>query len=457
MGERFSPYEINNKSAYSVKKVFRKIIYNILKQHIMRNIWILISFIFIELGLSTSAQAQDKIITKNGDVIQGWNVEISEKFVFYCTENKADAAIKRMEKDKVLMVKRQNGSTVNLYEDAQPAAEQATATAETATSEPVMLKVSDLNEAAKKTNEELISHMNDAIVYKPEEGEDDEDANRALIGFGVKDGSVMDDGNVSISFVLGTMFKAGKKKAPVFRKEFFYEEHVLYNPAIVVRVENKSNRTIYLDLGNSFFVRMGKSMCYYVPSSTTTNSSSTSGGAVNLGSIAGAFGVGGVVGTLANGVNVGGSGTNGTSNTTYAQRVISIPPKASYDLNAIYLFGNEDTEISTGLHYSVDISLSSYDYCLRMAYKEEKLKNGSHYKYTAENSPIEMSAIVAYSFSESCTDERMMPVNLYMKDLIGIKKNIIKGKTKGELNVLSEVLTVMSKAKDSKDEQFPLP
>lgn len=422
----------------------------------MQKIWILITFIFIELGLSTSALAQDKIITKDGDVLQGWNVEISEKFVFYCTENKADAAIKRMEKDKVLMVKRQDGSTVNLYKDAQPAAEQTTATTETATSEPIMLKVSDLNETAKKANEELISHMNDAIVYKPEEGKDDEDANRALIGFGVKDGSVMDDGNVSISFVLGTMFKAGKKKAPVFRKDFCYEDR-LDNPAVVVRVENKSNRTIYIDLGNSFFVRMGKSICYYVPSSTTTNSSSTSGGAVNLGSIAGAFGVGGVVGTLANGVNVGGSGTNGTSNTTYAQRVISVPPKASYDLNAMYLFGNEYSEIVSGLYYNYYFSMNPYDYCLTMSYKEDKLKNGSHYKYTSENSPIEMSAIVSYSFSENCTDERMMPVNLYMKDLIGIKKNITKGKTKGELNVLSEVLTVMSKAKDSKDGQFPLP
>lgn len=57
----------------------------------MRTIFILFSFVLVGLGHSMPG-AQDEIITKNGDVSQGCNVEISDKYVLYNTENKADGA-----------------------------------------------------------------------------------------------------------------------------------------------------------------------------------------------------------------------------------------------------------------------------------------------------------------------------------------------------------------------------
>lgn len=57
----------------------------------MRNIFIPFSFVLVGLGLSIPG-AQDEIITKDGDVSQGWNVETSDKYVLYNTENKADGA-----------------------------------------------------------------------------------------------------------------------------------------------------------------------------------------------------------------------------------------------------------------------------------------------------------------------------------------------------------------------------
>lgn len=422
----------------------------------MNDFKILVSTVFAAFMAFMPAVAQDKIITKDGDVLQGWNVEVSDKYVFYNTENKTDADIKRMEKDKVLMVKRQDGSTLNLYEDAQPAAKQAPAAAEPAGEGPVMVKVTDLDDAARKANEEALAQVNAEITYQPEEGEEEEDADRALLNLGVKDGSVLDDGNVKISLIRGMMLRS-KNKPDEFKNienDFAYG---LYNPAITVRVENKSDRTVYIDLGNSFFVRMGQSYCYYVPSSTTSSSSSSSGAGVNLGSVAGALNIGGVVGQLAGGVNVGGGSTNGGSTTTYAQRVISIPPKASYDLSAMYIFGIENTEIIPGLTYSVDLMQSKYLSCLRMSYQKGVLKNGSHYNYTTDNSPVNISAIVAYSFSENCAGERVMSANLYLKDVIGVKYNKWTLKTKGEMTFAAKSLWFTAKAKDSKDSGFQFP
>ena len=409
----------------------------------MNDFKILVSTVFAAFMAFMPAVAQDKIITKDGDVLQGWNVEVSDKYVFYNTENKTDADIKRMEKDKVLMVKRQDGSTLNLYEDAQPAAKQAPAAA-------------DLDDAARKANEEALAQVNAEIAYQPEEGEEDKDAKWALLSWGVKDGSVLDDGNIRISFVRGVIYSV-KNKPDGFRvvRDYFVDKY--YNPAIAVRIENKSDRTVYVDLGNSFFVRMGQSYCYYVPSSTTSSSSSSSGAGVNLGSVAGALNIGGVVGQLAGGVNVGGGSTNGGSTTTYAQRVISIPPKASYDLSAMPMFPREGAfDIIPGLSFYGENTLTD-NYGLHIDYKKGELNPGSLYKYAADNSPVNMSAIVAYSFSENCTSERVMSANLYLKDVMGVDYSKWTGKIKGNLDIPSNVIWVAAKAKDSKDGGFQFP
>lgn len=57
----------------------------------MRTIFILFSFVLVGLGLSIPG-AQDEIITKDDDMSQGCNVETSDKYVLYNTENKADEA-----------------------------------------------------------------------------------------------------------------------------------------------------------------------------------------------------------------------------------------------------------------------------------------------------------------------------------------------------------------------------
>lgn len=57
----------------------------------MRNIFIPFSFVLVGLGLSMPG-AQDEIITNDGDMSQGCNVETSDKYVLYNTENKADKA-----------------------------------------------------------------------------------------------------------------------------------------------------------------------------------------------------------------------------------------------------------------------------------------------------------------------------------------------------------------------------
>ena len=105
----------------------------------------------------------------------------------------------------------------------------------------------------------------------------------------------MENDEVSMAFGTQTITKSG------------WEEAIQYspvvNPAFCVTIKNKTNKTIYIDLGNTFFSRGGEAQPYYIPGETHQYKGGTTGASVNMGAVAGALGVGGALGTLANGVN----------------------------------------------------------------------------------------------------------------------------------------------------------
>lgn len=91
--------------------------------------------------------------------------------------------------------------------------------------------------------------------------------------------------------------------------------------ALTAIVYNRTSEIMTIDQTKSFFVNSdGTSVSYYDPTVRTTSvtdmSSVTKGGSVNLSSITGALGIGGTIGQLANGINLGGSGTSGTAETS---------------------------------------------------------------------------------------------------------------------------------------------
>ena len=110
-------------------------------------------------------------------------------------------------------------------------------------------------------------------------------------------------------------------------------------------VYNRTSEIMTINQVKSFFVDTnGKSTSYFDPTirttSTTDMSSNTKGASVNLGAIAGALGVGGTIGQLASGINVGGAGTTGTSitNATYIadQPEVSLAPKSNGAMSKIF-------------------------------------------------------------------------------------------------------------------------
>lgn len=121
--------------------------------------------------------------------------------------------------------------------------------------------------------------------------------------------------------------------------------HLSRKGELTAIVNNRTSEIMIIDQTLSFFVNSdGTSTSYYDPTvrstSTTNHSSKSKGVSVNLGSVANAFGVGGIVGDLANGINVGGSGTKGKSVTeeTYIADLpqVSVAPNSNTAMSKVF-------------------------------------------------------------------------------------------------------------------------
>ena len=109
-----------------------------------------------------SASAQDVLITKDGDVKNVYEVEVGTNAVFYKSEDKADAAILRINKTDVYMIKRKDGTKYDLGNNiVQSSQSTVVAPVQQQNSAPK----ASVNAASQKRNEELISYSN---TYTPE-------------------------------------------------------------------------------------------------------------------------------------------------------------------------------------------------------------------------------------------------------------------------------------------------
>lgn len=126
-----------------------------------------------------------------------------------------------------------------------------------------------------------------------------------------------------------------------------------------VTIINKTDSMMYIDMAESYYVLDGTAQQLYTNSVTTNFSSGSRGASVNLGSVTNALGVGGVVGTLAQGVNVGGSNTNGSSTQVFEERYISIPPMSRKAMKSVDFHSNEkeplkECKVGSGASRCVD-------------------------------------------------------------------------------------------------------
>lgn len=274
------------------------------------------TLLLLLLCLGTQTRAQDVIITKEGDPVKAYRVEVAAETVFYQTSEGSDATIQRMAKSDVLMIKFQDGRKLIIGEEELQSNPQPQVQPQSATDQDV---------SDPEANAALLRRYQTPVEYvgKPT----DSKAHLVMLTFCPVEGSVMADKNIEVTITANSSFK--------LRGDIVEGVSGIWDA--MLRVKNKSSKTLYLDLGNCFFIRGSQPIPFFVPTMTSSTHGTTVGGSVNLGAVAGAMGVGGGVGTLASGINVGGSNSNYSTTTVLAQRIVPIPPASTKELGQVRL------------------------------------------------------------------------------------------------------------------------
>ena len=163
---------------------------------------------------------------------------------------------------------------------------------------------------------------------------------------------------------------------------------------------NNSDEIIYIDLANCFFRSGHSAKSYFVNSSTEITKGKNIGAGVNAGAITGAMGIGGVVGQIANGVNVGGGKSSSTSVITYSERIIAVAPHSVYEFPTANFYESEESSFP----------------------ELNNVKVGNITIFDEPNSvnDTQWSIIVSYSYDQNCTEKQQLNMGLYVSKAVGL-------------------------------------
>lgn len=348
-----------------------------------------------------NVNAQDKIITQKGDVKIVYVVEIAQNNIFYKLENKESASLKQIAKKDVLTIIHHDG-TKELFS----AGESSTPPSPTVQPTPVTAVAMSNDDKAvndslmTKYNGQLVTYINDKVKEKKRT------AYLLYLLPGLKKSSLIGNANIEMDIKVG----------PIDKDWLFISS---FGPDYYITLKNKTDKTIYIDLGKTFFMRGTESSPYYIPSATSSTSGKEGGIGVNVGNVAQALGIGGSIGTIANGVNVGGGVSSSSTTTTYAQRIIVIPPMSTKQLAPQHIFPMGCESLYSNLIYVQEYDKNTFSASIKFENKNDELKAGETRLFEENNSPINFGSYITYSFDENCTIINHLNAGFYVHEVIG--------------------------------------
>lgn len=376
----------------------------------------LLTVLTILLGC-TATFAQDMIVKKDGSIIQSKVQKIGTQEVEYKKWTNQDGPTYSIAISDILAINYQNGEKETFENKATAAKEE-----DGDSNEPKLVK-----KEPDARNAEIIA-MHNKYKFVSDEPVEDKDAKEGFAILNVDESSVMSNDELEMSFEVCT--------TPTHPDERM-GGYLCYH--YVIKLTNKTDKIIYIDLANCF--RMNEDVvsdiyCYYSGEQTNISKGGGSGASMNMGAVAGALGVGGAVGTLASGLNVGGGSNSSVEKSYEQQRIITIPPHGSRHLtewkyvqvkSRKYEIPEQAEEYNWGVVNSSNhpIYNSLYEKILYAAQERQtKLKRGDIKKngirtYSLEDSPAKINYTIIYSTSNTFQKYSMLNATLYISDICG--------------------------------------
>lgn len=207
-------------------------------------------------------------------------------------------------------------------------------------------------------------------------------------------------------------------------------------PTMRIKITNKSDKVVFIDLGTSYLKNNDLAAVIYTPTIRSAMIGRNVSGSVNVGSVANAVGIGGIVGSVLDGVNVGGSKGSSVTTTTYAQRFISIPPQSSVFLEDIQVFTENSQKAVGDYIYFKYVGKPKRLWCL--SYKFRDIEVGGTINYTEDNPAFTIGCYLNYSFTEDFKENFHIETTYYTKMLVGSSFSTFPPGNSKEFNVMDK-------------------
>lgn len=351
---------------------------------------VLLAIIASAAGIMPHSAWADRIILKSGEVLDVFNVEVGPSSVYY-TLTANDDDTQKVKKSEVFGVKIGDGELQPITDGvpaAPAAAAEPAAPASHADNGPQEIKKAPAEDnaaikAAYSANQYYLKNI--------EKKKKKNAAKSAILTFRFTENSVLSNEDIEIAFETG-MADENDKWTPVmqFKK---LSRYLIPTLELRISITNKTDKVLYLDLANTTRTSDMKGYrAFFDGTQTYETQGRSSGAGVNLGAVAGALGIGGAVGTLASGVNVGGGNSSSVTTVKGQQRIMVLPPHATVVLPPEMKYSEYSKK---NIPYYE--SLSQTKETVRFADKFDGIMEYEMLSFTEEDTPAHVNYLFTYS------------------------------------------------------------
>lgn len=258
--------------------------------------------IFIVYFFCFSIYAEDIIVFRNGDIVKGQVTEITSKEIKYKKASNINGPVYIEDKSNILSISYSNGE-VDKFVIGNNVPMNHTATSK----EEGLIELKSNGE-----NDSIIKLYKNCRWERCQEVKGKFKKRTCDTYWAFREGTILRNEDFEI----------------LFEDKFIYDRD--FRPfSTRIRIKNKTNVPLYVDLANSFRVLHGDATPFYDANSYSSNTGGGKSISLGLGTVTSLLGLGGPIETLANGIGVGSSSGSSSTKIYNMERIITIPPFSS--------------------------------------------------------------------------------------------------------------------------------
>ncbi len=352
---------------------------------------------FLMLFLATQIFAQDVIVMKDGSTILSKVVEIGTTEVKYKKYSNLEGPNYAILKSDIMVINYENGQK-DTFNDATSA--PATTNANNQTSIPF-----EVNPNLEKDNLQLVQAFNSTSLSYI--GDDAKKKCYALAWvLGLKEGSMIETPELKATFEMkvwhgrvaltGSKVKGDRTLSLGEPSGFNFEN---YQFRLVVKLTNKTDKPLYVDLHNCFISQNGVSSPYDILSATTIGTTGRANGNTGVG--------------------------------TGSERIMTIPAGQTLALSPQNIGEGFTWETSRNGSYQHDIVKTYLPYLKEKGYATNSknnvttmfsdLQRGETVDIPMQKNVSPLSAMITYSYEETMKATQKLNMDFYVRQVMGCK------------------------------------